>query len=141
MKNTRVSSGILMLAAVLGVSALSYGQSLEEKKGPDSRIAAMAKLLERYDANKNGRLDADEVEKIGRDRMRGYDRNKDGRVDAAELRAMRENSRKMPEQDDLDRAMAREAALNAARIHKAEVLEKKNEPAPKVGQSSSGGSK
>jgi len=130
-----------MLAAILGASGLSYGQSLAKKTVPDSRTAAMAKLLERYDANKNGKLDADEVEKIARDRLLEYDRNKDGRVDAAELRAMRENSRKMPEQDALDRAMAREAALNAARIHKAEVLKKQKELTTKDVQPSPGGTK
>ena len=131
----------MILAAFLGAVGLSYGQALEKKKVPDARAAAMAKLLKRYDANKNGKLDADEVEKVGRDRLLENDRNKDGRVDAAELKIMREKSRKMPAQDDLDRAMAREEALNAARIQKAEVLEKQKESASKDGQSAPGGSK
>lgn len=130
-----------MLAVVLCASGLVSGQSLEKKKVPDSRTATMEKLLKRYDANKNGKLDTNDVEKIGRDRLLENDRNKDGRVDAVELRAMREKSRKMPVQDDLDRAMACEAALNAARIHKAEVIEKQKAQSPKDGKPSSGGSK
>ncbi len=83
---------------------------------PDPRAAAKAKLIEHYDKDKNGKLDDNEIETIGRDRMQENDRNKDGRVDQVELKHTKAGTRKMPQMDALQRAMARERALSAARI-------------------------
>ena len=133
MKNTVCARGILVLFLTSFGTVLTNGQELEKKKMPDVRAEATAKMLERYDANKNGKLDADELEKIARDRLLVHDLNKDGHLDAAELRAMREKSHKMPEQDELDRAMAREEALNADRNYKAAKESKKRADQPANG--------
>lgn len=84
-------------------------------KRPDPRAAAKAASIERYDKNKNGKLDNEEIETMGRDRMLANDRNKDGRVDQVELRAMAKNSREKPPMDALQRAMAVEKARADAR--------------------------
>ncbi len=83
---------------------------------PDPRAATKAGLLERYDKNNNGKLDDEEIETIGRDRMLENDRNRDGRVDQFELKHPKAGVRKMPQMDALQRAMARERALSAARV-------------------------
>ena len=121
---------LALLMTSLGTVLAEYVE-LEKRKVPDPRAAERAKMLERYDANKNGKLDADELEKIARDRLLVHDLNKDGHLDAAELQAMREKSHKMPEQDELDRAMAREEALQAAR--EAEMKSKKRAGQPANG--------
>ena len=86
---------------------------------PDPRAAANAALIEHYDCNKNGKLDTEEIESIGRDRMLKNDRNKDGRVDQVELKNPKVMTRKMPKMDALQRAIAREQALSAARAQEA----------------------
>ena len=91
-------------------------EEIPRAQKPDPRAAAKAGLIERYDKNKNGKLDNNEIETIGRDRMLANDRNKDGRVDQFELRRQRAGVRKMPPMDALQRAMAREQALAAARV-------------------------
>jgi hypothetical protein len=82
---------------------------------PDPRAAFKAKLIERYDKNKNGKLDKEEIETISRDRMLENDRNKDGRVDPVELKHPNAGTRKLPPMDALELAMSREEALADAR--------------------------
>ncbi len=127
----------------MGIVATSAATNAQPNGNPpvaSNRAAKSAELLTTYDANKNGELDPTEIEKIGRDRLLLHDRNKDGRVDSAELKIMRENSRQMPPQDELTRAMARERAVEDARIHKAKQIEaeksskQKSNPSPGDGK-------
>lgn len=123
----------MALAVALCAAGSATGQTVAKQAALAARATAQAKLLERYDSNKNGKLDPLEIEQIARDRMMVHDTNKDGRVDAAELKVMREKSRKMPEQDDLARAMAREEALQAARLQAAANSAKKDPNQPTGG--------
>jgi hypothetical protein len=91
---------------------------------PDPRAAAKAALIEHYDCNKDGKLNAEEIESIGRDRMLKNDRNNDGRVDQVELKNPKVMTRKMPKMDALQRAIAREQALSAARTQEAKQQSK-----------------
>lgn len=106
----KTSLSILPLS-VIGAACLSLparSQFTEIPRTPNSRDAAKAALLVRYDRNKDGKLGKDEIAAIARDRMLAYDTNKDGKVDAVELKEMREKSRKMPKMTPGDRALARE---------------------------------
>ena len=114
---TKFLKAIVALAAVLCFAATVSAEDAEipRQQKPDPRAASRAELIERYDKDKNGKLDNDEIETIGRDRMLENDRNKDGRVDQIELKHPQAGARKMPQMDALQRAMARERALSAAR--------------------------
>ena len=102
---------------------------------PDPRAASNAALIERYDKDKNGKLDETEIEAIGRDRMLEKDRNKDGRVDQVELKHQKANERKMPKMDALQRTMAREKALSAAKVQmEKEQMKNPEEPSKPKGQ-------
>ena len=90
---------------------------------PNVRVVSNAKLLETYDADKDGKLGNDEIAKIGRDRLMQNDLNHDGRLDEAELKVMRAKSRQMTKQDELSLAMAREKAMTDERAEKARVIE------------------
>lgn len=107
----------LLGAACLSLPALS--QFTEIPRKPSAREAAKAALLVRYDRNKDGKLGKDEIAAIARDRMLAHDTDKDGKVDAVELKKMRENSRKMPEMNPADRALARERDKANAQVEEA----------------------
>ena len=111
---------ILALAPVLCLASTIFAEDAEipHSQKPDPRAATKAELIERYDKNKNGKLDNDEIEKIGRDRMLRNDRNKDGRVDQVELKNPKSDTRKMPPMDAVQRAMALERALSAATVQR-----------------------
>ena len=115
---TKPIKSILVFAAMLSFTATVSAEDVESPRvhKPDPRAATNAKLLEHYDINKNSKLDPAEIEAIGRERMLENDRNKDGHVDQFELKHPRAGVRRMPEMDALQRAMARERALSAARI-------------------------
>ena len=120
------------LAAVLCLAATLSAKDAEIPRvtKPAPRAAAKAGLIERYDKDKNGKLDNEEIETIGRDRMLENDRNKDGRVDQFELKHPKAGVRKMPQMDALQRAMARERALSAARVQlEKERMESAKDPA------------
>ena len=115
---TKLLKAIVTLAPVLCFASTVSAEDTEIPRAqkPDPRAASKAALIERYDKNKNGQLDNEEIETIGRERMLQNDRNKDGRVDQVELKNPKAVTRKMPQMDDLQRAMARERALSAARV-------------------------
>ena len=115
---TKFLKTIVALAPVLCFAPTVWAEDAEipHTQKPDPRAAAKAELIERYDKDKNGKLDNDEIETIGRDRMLKNDRNKDGRVDQVELKNPKAGVRKMPPMDALQRAMARERALSAASV-------------------------
>lgn len=114
---TKLLKVIVTFAPMLCFAAkVSAGDAeIPRAQKPDPRAASRAGLIERYDKNKNGKLDNNEIETIGRERMLQNDRNKDGRVDQMELKHPTAGVRKMPQMDALQRAMARERALSAAR--------------------------
>lgn len=117
----KTSLSILPLS-VIGVACLSLpvrSQFTEIPRTPNSRDAAKAALLVRYDRNKDGKLGKDEIAAIARDRMLAHDTDKDGKVDAVELKKMRENSRKMPEMTPAERALARERDKANAQVEEA----------------------
>ncbi len=125
---TKLLKAISALAPMLCFTSTVWAEDTEipHAQNPDPRAAAKAELIERYDKDKNGKLDNEEIETIGRDRMLENDRNKDGRVDQVELRHPKAGGRKMPPMDALQRAMARERALLAASVQ----LEKEQSKTP-----------
>ena len=114
----KFQKAVLTSLPVLCFAATASAKDAEIPRAqkPDPRAATKAELIERYDKDKNGKLDNNEIETIGRDRMLENDRNKDGRVDQVELKHPKAGTRKMPAMDALQRTMARERALSAARI-------------------------
>lgn len=122
---------IVSLASVFCFVSTVWAEDAEIPRAqkPDPRAAAKAELIERYDKNKNGKLDNDEIEKIGRDRMLKNDRNKDGRVDQVELKNPKAGTQRMPPMDAVQRAMARERALSAATIQRENEQSKASEKA------------
>ena len=88
-----------------------------DKKDVQTRDAGKKVLLKKYDLNKNGKLDKEEVEQIGRDRLLRFDRNKDGKVDQIELKKMADKSQKMMKMTKHER----ETALNRAKQDQAEA--------------------
>lgn len=130
--NPKFPKTIAALAPMLCLAATLSAKDAEIPRvtRPDPRAAAKAALLERYDKNNNGKLDDEEIETIGRDRMLENDRNKDGRVEQFELKHPKAGVRKMPQMDALQRAMARERALTAARVQlEKERVETAKDPA------------
>ena len=125
---TKLLKAIVTFLPVLCFAATASAKDAEIPRAqkPDPRAASKADLIERYDKDQNGKLDKDEIETIGRDRMLENDRNKDGRVDQVELKNPKAVTRKMPPMDAVQRAMAREKAISAASIQ----LEKKQSKAP-----------
>ena len=129
---TKSLKAVVALTSILCFAAAVSAEDAEVPRAqkPNPRAAAKASLIERYDKNKNGRLDPEEIEAIGRYRMLQNDRNKDGRVDQFELRCPRTGVRMMPQMDALQRAMARERALSAAKVQlEKERAEAAKEPA------------
>ena len=132
----------ILIAVVIALPALCFTATLSAKDAeipraqkPDPRAASNAALIERYDKDKNGKLDETEIETIGRDRMLEKDRNKDGRVDQVELKHQKVGERKMPQMDALQRAMAREKALSAAKVQmEKEQMKNPEEPSKPKGQ-------
>ncbi len=115
---TKFLKAIVALAPVLCFASTLSAEDAEIPRAqkPDPRAASKAALIERYDKDRSGKLDNDEIDTIGRERMLQSDRNKDGRVDQVELKHPRAGARKMPPVDALQRAMARERALAAAKV-------------------------
>ncbi|MDB6113486.1 MAG: h [Lacunisphaera sp.] len=82
MKNLRLLTGSLCLLAALAPAALVAAQS----DGPKARLMA------KYDTNKNGVIDGDEIAAIRAafaaepaGDLKKYDANKDGKLDDAEI--------------------------------------------------------
>ncbi len=124
-----MKSHTILLLAILLSGPLATAEELPSAKQPDERTVSNEKLLETYDADKDGKLGKDEIAKIGRDRLMQNDLNHDNHLDEAELKIMRGKSHQMPQQDALSRAMAREKALNDERVEKVRVIERANQPA------------
>ncbi len=126
-------SNIAALSSALFVSmTFTHARDAEIPKvvRPDPRAAAKAALLQKYDKDGNGRLDASEVETIARDRLREFDRNKDGKVDQVELRLMRAQLPNMPKTDPAQRALARDLAIADAKRQEAIDRERAARPGP-----------
>ncbi len=68
-----------------------------------SRTERSSLMLELYDADKNGKLDSEEVEQIGRDRILRWDRAGDGKLSQEDLAEMRRHSRQMPAREHTER--------------------------------------
>ena len=128
---TKLPKAIVTFLPVLCFAATASAKDAEIPRAqkPDPRAASKAALIERYDKDKNGQLDNEEIETIGRERMLQNDRNKDGRVDQVELKNPKAVTRKMPQMDALQRAMARERALSAARVQLEKEQSKASEKA------------
>jgi EF hand len=82
------------------------------------RATKIAEMLKRYDVNKNGKLDKEEVEAIGRDRLLEEDLNKDGKVDEVELKCKKSCVRTLSPMTAKQRDLACEKALLAEKIQK-----------------------
>lgn len=105
------------------------GQSLAAEMTAD-REQNNKKLLAKYDVNKNGILDPEEIQQIARDRMARFDRNNDGKVDQAELKLLRQESKQSKKQSKEQRALAIQRANADAKAFRA-AKERKETPAPK----------
>lgn len=82
----------------------------------DPRAAHTRNLLDRYDANGNGKLDPEEVEAVARDRFLKWDADGSGKVDQAEMKKLRAQTVRGPKQDKAIRAANLARALESARI-------------------------
>ena len=93
---TKLPKAIVTFLPVLCFAATASAKDAEIPRAqkPDPRAASKAALIERYDKDKNGQLDNEEIETIGRERILQNDRNKDGRVDQVELKNPKTVTRK-----------------------------------------------
>jgi hypothetical protein len=89
---------ILAILLVLLVAAGSVPAAGKQKQAKRRHADA---LLERYDVNHNGTLDAEEVNAVEKDFLDRFDKNEDKKLDQDELNAVRQ-----------------ELAENAARLRK-----------------------
>jgi Ca2+-binding EF-hand superfamily protein len=89
----------LLVAVAISVSGLVTLAADNEKK-PDA--PRRGNLLEKYDKNKNGKLDQDERETLRKDRAaertKQFDKNGDGKIDEKEREAARSEFRKRREE-------------------------------------------
>ena len=109
----------LLIVVAISVSGLvSLAADNENKPGAPRR----GNLLEKYDKNKNGKLDQDEREALRKDRVaertKRFDKNGDGKIDEKEQQAMRDELRK------------RRAETPPAKKAPAKEEQKKDAPAP-----------
>lgn len=94
----------LATSVSLGAFAADVGHTTSTNKAPAARPnpnQTRAKLIEKYDLNKDGKLDKAEIEAMRKGReaeaLKKYDANKDGKLDDAERKLMREEQRKSME--------------------------------------------
>jgi Ca2+-binding EF-hand superfamily protein len=75
---------ILVILLTVVTSALSAGKQRQAKRQQKDA------LLERYDVNRNGTLDAEEVTAVEKDFLDRFDKNGDKKLDKDELEAVRQ---------------------------------------------------
>ena len=80
----------VVLVAAIAVDAQTKQSQPTEKSKPSKRRAAQkrdfSRLLNRFDKNKDGVLEGDEIPPQMRRRIKQFDLNNDGKVDKAELK-------------------------------------------------------
>ncbi len=84
---------IILSLCVCGAVAFGAAADKTEKKGH-------VKQLEKYDTNKDGKLDKSERQEMRKDReteLKKYDKDGDGKLDKSERKAMRADHRKSDE--------------------------------------------
>jgi len=90
----------LLIALTLGLAGAVFAAD-GEKKGLEKRETPRDKVLEKYDKNKDGKLDPSEREEMRKDReaevVKKYDKNGDGKLDQSEREAARAERRKAGE--------------------------------------------
>jgi len=93
MKKTLVIALSLCLAGV--AFAADGGKKAEKRENPRDKV------VEKYDKNKDGKLDQSEREELRKDReaeaAKKYDKNGDGKLDQSEREAARAERRKAAE--------------------------------------------
>jgi hypothetical protein len=93
---------ILLIALTLSITGVLAFAADGEKKETPKRENPRAKMLEKYDKNGDGKLDAGEREAWRKDReaevTKKYDKNGDGKLDQSEREAAREERRKIAEE-------------------------------------------
>ena len=90
---------LTLTVTVLGAVSLRADDTKSADKSSDGKDKKEipAKVLEKYDKNKNGVLDADEKEAMKKDRqeaLKKFDKNGDGKLDEQERAAAKEASEK-----------------------------------------------
>ena len=87
-----------MKKAVLIAVAISVTGLVTHAADNEKKPARRENILEKYDKNKNGKLDPDEREALRKDReaerIKRFDKNGDGKLDAQEEAAARAEMRK-----------------------------------------------
>jgi Ca2+-binding EF-hand superfamily protein len=93
---------ILLIALSLSLTGVLAFAADGEKKGTPKRENPRDKMLEKYDKNGDGKLDASEREAWRKDReaevIKKYDKNGDGKLDQSEREAARAERRKTEEE-------------------------------------------
>ena len=93
---------ILLIALTLSITGVLTFAADGDKKETPKRENPRAKMLEKYDKNGDGKLDAGEREAWRKDReaevTKKYDKNGDGKLDPSEREAAREERRKIDEE-------------------------------------------
>jgi Ca2+-binding EF-hand superfamily protein len=96
------STHLMILGALLGATALAGAQDGPKKEGrPDRPVPK--EILEKFDADKDGKLSKEEREAARAAREKEFDKDGDGKLSDEEKKAMREDGRKkMLEKFDKD---------------------------------------
>jgi Ca2+-binding EF-hand superfamily protein len=88
-----------ILALVVAFSLSGFLAKAADEKAPEKKSS---KTLEKYDKNKNGKLDEDELAQLQKDRraeaIKKYDKNGDGVLDDAEKEAAKGEIKKEEKQ-------------------------------------------
>ena len=92
-----------ILALIMALSVSGVLVNAADDKKPEKKTS---KTLEKYDKNKNGKLDDDELAQLHKDNraeaMKRYDKNGDGKLDDSEKAAAKAESKKNKKPDDKD---------------------------------------
>ena len=91
-KKTVMKKAVLVAIAISVIGLVTHAADAEKK------TVRRETILEKYDKNKNGKLDPDEREALRKDReaerIKRFDKNGDGKLDAQEEAAARAEMRK-----------------------------------------------
>jgi hypothetical protein len=92
------TTSILALAVVCACVALAQNSQAADKKKPAPATAASFSPVAKYDLNKNGILDPNEIALIEKDAelMKKYDKDGDGKISDSERAAMQDSLKTPP---------------------------------------------
>jgi hypothetical protein len=87
--NDMKTTHLMILGALLGATAISGAQEKPKRGGP-----VPPEILEKFDADKDGKLSKEEREAARAAREKEFDKDGDGKLNDEERKALREDNRK-----------------------------------------------